>query len=127
MKNKAQTAMEYLMTYGWAILIIIVVIAALYAMGVFTTPGGTIPCSPCFTYFAYEDHDETNLYLTNGARDITLGGIDYAAGDPITYAHGCGTYAAGTWPCSLTITYTTETSGGTPVNHTDTGKIHALA
>ena len=31
--KKGQTAMEYLMTYGWAILIIIVVMAALYAMG----------------------------------------------------------------------------------------------
>lgn len=38
MNMKGQTAMEYLMTYGWAILIIIVVIAALYSMGVFQTP-----------------------------------------------------------------------------------------
>lgn len=29
---------EYLMTYGWAILIIIAVIGALYMMGVFQTP-----------------------------------------------------------------------------------------
>ena len=35
MKRKAQAAMEYLMTYGWAILIIIVVAAALYAFGIF--------------------------------------------------------------------------------------------
>ena len=35
--KKAQSAMEYLMTYGWAILIIIVVVAALFAMGVFST------------------------------------------------------------------------------------------
>lgn len=35
-KNKSQTMSEYLLTYGWAILIIIVVVAALYAMGVFT-------------------------------------------------------------------------------------------
>jgi len=32
---KAQSAMEYLMTYGWAILIIGVVLAALYQLGVF--------------------------------------------------------------------------------------------
>ncbi|MDI6806443.1 MAG: hypothetical protein QMD14_01350 [Candidatus Aenigmarchaeota archaeon] len=30
---KAQAAMEYLMTYGWAILIVVVVVAALYWMG----------------------------------------------------------------------------------------------
>ncbi len=35
MKMKAQSAMEYLMTYGWAILIVIIVAAALYALGVF--------------------------------------------------------------------------------------------
>jgi len=33
--SKAQSAMEYLMTYGWAILIISVVLAALYQLGVF--------------------------------------------------------------------------------------------
>ena len=36
---KGQTTMEYLMTYGWAILIIIVVIASLYSMGVFQFKG----------------------------------------------------------------------------------------
>src|SRR4030042_2002506 len=35
MQRKAQAAMEYLMTYGWAILIVIIVAAALYALGVF--------------------------------------------------------------------------------------------
>jgi hypothetical protein len=34
-RRKAQSAMEYLMTYGWAILIVIIVAAALYALGVF--------------------------------------------------------------------------------------------
>ena len=33
--KKAQSAMEYLMTYGWAILIVIIVAAALYMLGVF--------------------------------------------------------------------------------------------
>jgi len=32
---KAQSAMEYLMTYGWAILIISIVLAALFQLGVF--------------------------------------------------------------------------------------------
>lgn len=32
---KAQTLIEYLITYGWAILIIIIVTASLYALGVF--------------------------------------------------------------------------------------------
>ena len=38
--RKAQSALEYLMTYGWALLIIVIVGAALFALGVFN-PGGT--------------------------------------------------------------------------------------
>ncbi len=34
---KAQSAMEYLMTYGWAILIIAIVLAALFQLGVFSS------------------------------------------------------------------------------------------
>ena len=47
MKNfKLQSAMEYLMTYGWAILIIAVVMVALFALGVFSgSPLGT-QCLP---------------------------------------------------------------------------------
>ncbi len=37
---KAQSAMEYLMTYGWAILIISIVLVALWSIGVFSSPGG---------------------------------------------------------------------------------------
>ena len=44
--KKAQAALEYLMTYGWAILIIAIVAAALYYMNVF---GGA--CSPSATGF----------------------------------------------------------------------------
>ncbi|MBI4158931.1 hypothetical protein HY500_01585 [Candidatus Woesearchaeota archaeon] len=37
LKNKkSQAAMEFLMTYGWAILIVLVAIAALYFLGVFS-------------------------------------------------------------------------------------------
>jgi len=36
--KKGQAAMEFLMTYGWAILIVLVAIAALYFMGVFSPP-----------------------------------------------------------------------------------------
>lgn len=39
--RKAQAAMEYLMTYGWAILIIAIVLAALFALGIFRLGQGT--------------------------------------------------------------------------------------
>jgi hypothetical protein len=38
---KGQTAWQYLMTYGWAVLVVIVVVLGLYYMGVFTYGGET--------------------------------------------------------------------------------------
>jgi len=35
MMNKAQTTMEYVMTYGWAVVIILVVLAVLWYYGIF--------------------------------------------------------------------------------------------
>ena len=97
MRRKAQAAMEYLMTYGWAILIIVVVIAALYAMGVFRTRT-TVPCSPCFSYFAYVDHDANTLILRNGPKDVT---ISQGPGDQ----SGC-TFPSETIPAGGNITLT---------------------
>lgn len=37
-KSRREKIIEWLLTYGWAILIIVVVVAALYAMGVFNLP-----------------------------------------------------------------------------------------
>ena len=34
--NKSQSALEYMMTYGWAILIIVIVAAVLYSFGIFS-------------------------------------------------------------------------------------------
>ena len=45
MRRKAQSAMEYLMTYGWAILIIAVVLGALFQLGVFNS-GTFAPKAP---------------------------------------------------------------------------------
>ena len=41
---RLQSAMEYLMTYGWAILIVAVVLAALFELGVFNGLGGAQAC-----------------------------------------------------------------------------------
>jgi len=136
MKNKGQTAMEYLMTYGWAILIIIVVVAALYAMGVFSTKGG-VTCSPCFSYFALVDYSQTvgTLRVRNGARTIQ---IDSVVSSPDAGAITTACPAA--TPCEsgsdiditsvpniagtneiITITYTDKSSD---LQHTDTATIH---
>ncbi len=81
---KGQAAMEYLMTYGWAILIVIAVVAALYAMGVFKLPtGGVAKCSPCFppgSAVAYVDHTADDLVLTVGPHDIKVTAVYNDAG-----------------------------------------------
>lgn len=116
--------MEYLMTYGWAILIVIIVVAALWAMGVFTTTSG-VACSPCFSYFAFVDYADGTLALKNGPQEIYILSVSggtapatdlYAAGKDITIS-GIST----TGDVDVTITYNWTTSG---LNHTDSAIIH---
>ncbi len=138
MRNKGQTAMEYLMTYGWAILIIIVVVAALYAMGVFSIKGG-VACSPCFGYFAFVDYSQTagTLRVRNGARTITVAAADVSS-NPVgaSLVTDCSTAPCdagtdidiGTVPNTVadpsvvvTIIYIDTSSG---LSHTDSATIH---
>jgi len=66
---RAQSAMEYLMTYGWAIIVILVVLAALYLLGIFTP--GKILGNQCNVQFRYSC---TDLVLaTNGTASFLLG------------------------------------------------------
>jgi len=129
--RKGQAAMEYLMTYGWAILIIIVVVAALYAMGVFKVGKATVPCSPCFSYFAYVDHSSDTLIIRNGPQElsaiyVSVGGNNiYTSTNTITPGQQITISSAGTFGGDVTvdITYTVAASG---LNHTDTATLHAV-
>jgi hypothetical protein len=133
MRNKAQTAMEYLMTYGWAILIIIVVIAALYSLGVFSVKP-SVSCSPCFSYFAFRDYagGATDvLYLRNGPRSVevacvsgctVIAGECGGAGDPCDPGEDIDlTVNAAGGSIDVEIQYTDV---DTTVIRTDTAKIH---
>ncbi len=68
-KKKAQSAMEYLMTYGWAILIVIIVAAALYALGVFNL--GTV-VGPTATGFGAMGAPEDWTLESNGDFKVTI-------------------------------------------------------
>jgi len=98
--KKGQTAMEYLMTYGWAILIVIVVVAALYSMGVFTVSPG-VPCSPCFSAFAFVDYSNGVLLIRNGPRTISFDS-NITPEDP---AGDYGKAVGGDYGSSIDITY----------------------
>ena len=69
MKGKGQSAIEFLMTYGWAVLIMLVVIAILFMVGVFN-PGTAVPEScvlPAgFTCYSYSIDSTGKLYLDMG-------------------------------------------------------------
>jgi hypothetical protein len=124
--KKAQAAMEYLMTYGWAILIIIVVVAALYGMGVFRIGAPPVPCSPCFSYFAYVDYVGDTLRIRNGAQQIDITAVTGASTTLGTYAPGDDIILTNTtWTTAgsydITITYTVI--DGLP-GHTDSAVLH---
>jgi len=80
--RKGQTAMEYLMTYGWAILIIMIVLAVLFYLGVLN-PSTVTPnqCTfpPGFTCVTNKLQPNGNLYLVVGqgtGKTIRIMGIN---------------------------------------------------
>jgi hypothetical protein len=85
MEMRLQSAMEYIITYGWAILILVIVIAALYALGVFniTTLSPNICSFPA-------DIGCTNAHLdTSGLLTIN---VEQTTSTPINVtAIGCNT------------------------------------
>ncbi len=125
--RKGQAAMEFLMTYGWAILIVIVVVAALYALGVFQTGGQGATCSPCFSNFAFVDYATGTLLIRNGPQAVS--GIAVSS-TPVGATTTATTAASG---ADITIT-SVPTTGNVQVNiqytvtasglvHTDTATI----
>ncbi len=131
--KKAQAALEFLMTYGWAILIVIAVVAALYGMGVFTLPrGGLGKCSPCFpagSAVAYVDHNSDSLVVKVGPSAIgttraVVGGTGttvqagpFDPGATLTFT-STGLFAG---DAAVTVEYTDIGSG---IAHSITATVH---
>lgn len=93
MAKRAQAAMEFLMTYGWAILVVLVVIGALAYFGVLN-PSSMLP-SKCTTEMGLScsDYRITNNSITvkllNGrGQDIVVRNITFKS-DYITSSNGC--------------------------------------
>ena len=126
--QKGQVSLEYLMTYGIAIAIVVIAVAALYSMGVFTPTAGTVACSPCFSYFGYVDYSAGTLVLNNGAYDIVSVSCSSDAGPcsvPSTISANEEFQVTGinTTPSTVKVTITyTRTLGG--LTHNDTATIH---
>ncbi len=75
MTKKGQAAMEFLMTYGWAILVVLIAIGALAYFGVLN-PGRFLPSSctitpgvSCEDFKVVDSTDTISLTLRNGMGD----------------------------------------------------------
>jgi hypothetical protein len=87
--RKGQTAMEYLMTYGWAILIIMVVMAVLFYLGVLNPP---VPEQCVFPAGITCISSKLN---TTGALTLVIG---QGTGHPITVTGvNCTMNSSATW------------------------------
>ena len=93
--KKGQAAMEYLMTYGWALVALVVVIAALMATGAFN-PSYLIaeectlqPDLSCTGHVLYLDTSETpqlEFRISNGlGYDIVLSGVNITTSNGDVY------------------------------------------
>jgi len=89
MKNKkGQAAMEFLMTYGWAILIVLAAIGALAYFGVLS-PNKLLPARTTFqapipnvdTAVVTADGNVTIAFRNNVGSTITIDSVDNADGD----------------------------------------------
>jgi len=131
---KGQAAMEYLMTYGWAILIVIAVVVALYAMGVFRLGAGAGPCSPCFpagSAVAYVDHNADTLVLRVGPRDlawinVTAGSTELQkTGTPAFYSgENVNFTSTGTFAGDVAITVEFAYTDTPTITHSVTATLH---
>lgn len=79
MEKKGQSALEYLMTYGWALIVIAIVIGVLVFIMSTTTAGSN--CTSDNTQIIYVDHTVSGgaltLKLQNGAgKTIDISAID---------------------------------------------------
>ena len=129
MNSKGQSALEYLLTYGWALVVIVIVVAALFAFGVFNPPSN---CSPFSGRILLKDYAITGTGITlsvanggPGAMSTISAGGDLGAGtvgtDPLavgaqTTVTYTGSPAAGT-TYDMNVTYTTSS-----IVHTETSK-----
>ena len=76
--KKAQAAMEFLMTYGWAILIILIALGVLFYLGVFNpkTPSTCLASAPLTCADVKADGTAKTVTLVLGAAAVQTASID---------------------------------------------------
>ena len=139
--RRGQAAMEFLMTYGWAILVVLVVIGALAYFGVLN-PTNLLPekCQlpapfECSDYAVTDSPGRVILFITNGeSRVMEISKVNISSiGGESTPVNGCVFRASTARPAiragerqNVTITLDGLTPA-TPCVITDTGKKSKMA
>lgn len=144
MAKKGQGALEYLMTYGWALLVIVIAVVALYALGILNP--ATYQQNKCsgLQHFTFNDQKLTAaqyiIDLRNGGtRNIAITSIKVGSGAvdnaptvaPATISAGtsftittsnvpAGLTAGSTFPSGMQVVITYSITGGIP-GQSDTG------
>lgn len=106
--KKGQGAMEYLMTYGWAILVVIIVGVVLWQMGIFS--GGST--SATFVGFGPLKPVEWSCNSNGGILTLTvlngaggqISGVNATSGGDTVLCDPTNVSAGGTTVCTLTPT-----------------------
>jgi len=135
--KKGQSAMEYLMTYGWAILIVIIVAAVLFSLGVFDPSSYTQTAAVGFSGFNVpaggfqlsSTSGNITMQLTNGVGaniDITstcatvgtteacntsIGAVGPGQTTTIIYGLLSGLTSGSAYSADVTITWTNVDTG----------------
>lgn len=144
-KKKGQAGLDFLMTYGWALLVIVLVVAALFALGVFDIGsflgsrtsgfsqigivGWNLDSAGTLTVM-FENHAGKTVTLTNVTA--VYQGQNLAYNTPVTLANGkrSNTLTVGTYPSVDPVgsTYNVEMQinyddPDTSFSYTDSGTI----
>lgn len=143
---KGQGAIEYLMTYGWALLVIVVVGAALYASGVLNPASYTSSKCTGFQYFTWQNQKmsttQYTLEVLNGREDVNIsalsvdgtdiGALTLSSSNPIVSGKKVAITGANDptaksandpFSVTVTVTYNTTTITGIKDSATCTGKV----
>ena len=140
--KRGQSALEYLVTYGWAILAIVIIAAVMWYFGIFN-PSSFVGSKQCsgFTSFVCQDFKVNtsggvNIVLNNKVGN-TITKVNITSGisgqncNPTTVSPNANTtcrtqtgigYTQGTPLDAMTVTFT-YTNSKSGLSHTDTGTL----
>lgn len=142
-RRKGQAALEFLMTYGWAILVVLAAIGALAYFGVlspdrFLPEKCTLPSGIACLDFTYTDATDTFTLSVQNAMGVdmetvslnlsdcgadTNGDPDMADGEQVLFTVTCAPApSSGKFKSVITLTYTNEQTG---LTHVKTGELIA--